>query len=189
MICMAALIGCAPGPDQDVARIRAALTPERIAAIEVPMIMAVAPDVGVAATLLQVGRNGDVVTWQTADGVQLSLLNGVVVATRGLGHDVMSVNIGSPVGEAGHYQRVWSSLDGDFGLNFYRLNCQRWSLGIHPNDGPAGPAMLTRVIETCEGPHRDFRNRFDIAADGFIWLSEQWISPEVGSLQITVIKR
>jgi hypothetical protein len=189
MVCLAALIGCAPGPDQDVARIRAALTPERIAAIDVPMIMVVAPDVGVAAALLQVGRNGDVVTWQTADGVQISLQRGVVVATRGLGYDVMSADVGSPPHQGGPYQRVWSSLDRDLGLNFHTLNCQRRSLGEHPSDDFAGPATLTRLIETCEGPHGDIRNRFDIGADGFTWGSEQWISPEVGSLQITVIKR
>ncbi len=193
IVCLAALIGCAPSPDQDASRIRAALTPARIAAIDVPMILVEAPGVGVAATLLQVGRNGDVSTWQTRDGVQLSLLDGVIVASRGLGHDVMSADVSGVqralVRRGGAYQRVWSEPDGDFGLVYHTQDCVLAVSGRRSNDGPTGPATVLRMVETCDGPDGGIRSIYDIGPDGFIWGSQQWLTPEIGLLQVTVIKR
>ncbi len=193
VVCLALLVGCASGTNQEVGRIRAALTPARIAAIDVPMVLVEAPDIGVAATLLQVGRNGDVITWQTRDGVQLSVRAGVIVATRGFGHDVMSSDTSGVqralASRAGTHRRVWSEPDGDFGLVFRYVDCVMGIVGRHRNDGLAGPPMVTRLREVCDGPDGTIRNWYDVGPDGFIWASSQWVTPQIGSLQVTVVKR
>ncbi|WP_342076458.1 YjbF family lipoprotein [Yoonia sp. SS1-5] len=139
-----------------------------------PVIYVAAPKLGVAATLRKVGQNGAVTTWRSADGVQLSYRDGLLVATRGLGHDMMTADV-SPLRTAiarggGSYERRISRLTGAFALDFVNWRCQ-----LRKTDA-------RDYRETCKSPAGRFENSYRVDGAGRVIGSRQWVSEPVGAL-------
>lgn len=163
-----------PEPGPNAGQIRDSITPEvqaqfggaelQIAAIEKPPL---------ASVLIEVGQNGPVTTFTTPDGVSFGFRNGVLVATRGLGNDLMSADARQTEAllmtqGTGNTVRIHRFLDGQDQLFVRSFVCQITR---------AGPQIFR---ETCAGKEIQFENtyRFDLA--GQIVSSRQWISPERG---------
>uniref|UniRef100_A0AAN0MH80 YjbF family lipoprotein n=1 Tax=Yoonia rhodophyticola TaxID=3137370 RepID=A0AAN0MH80_9RHOB len=72
-------------PAPDAAALRASLTPQVLAPVDGPVLLVELPARDAAAVLTRIGTNRGVETFLTPDGISLSLANGLVVATRGLG--------------------------------------------------------------------------------------------------------
>lgn len=112
---MLGLADCTPAGDDP----RSVLTRAMLNRQGQPTLLAELPKLSVSATMALFGRNGDVQTWKSADGVSLSFLDGVLVSSRGLGADVMSADVSGTRamlagdGSARHI-RLHSYLDGDY---------------------------------------------------------------------------
>lgn len=181
---LVALSGCTTPPPPTAAQIRAQIARLPADAIDRPLLLADLPSVPTAATLRIVGRNGDVATWQAADGTQLSFRQGVLVATRGLGHDLMSADVsGTRAALAGDntggHARFASYLDGQNRSVFVSFLCRITDRDTAVADvGRGVPA--TRVAESCTSPELSVTHEYWIAADGTMIRSRQWVSPEIG---------
>ena len=125
----------APRPTAD--QLRAAITPEfRAQSGNKPLLIVTSQRVPVSSILTMFAENGGVRTYLSPDQISFSLRNGVLVATRGLGDDLMSadvsdvepvlagrfVSIATWTGKTGSYwrassattiaaRRVWSRKD------------------------------------------------------------------------------
>ncbi len=184
------LSGCAAAIDP--VDLRARLTDDYIARLAVPLILVQVPQRGLVATLVPTGQNGTVRSWRSRDAVQLSYDQGVLVATRGLGHDLMSADVAGTVaalrGRSGQYDRASSVVDGAFRTVVTHWTCAMSRHGGLSHDAPTGPVAVTVFVETCTGP-TTIENRYHVGADGVLWWSRQWASTEVGVLETERMKR
>jgi hypothetical protein len=108
-----ALAGACAGEPPDI---RSTITPDAIAATSEPLLFVELTETGQQVIMALTGRNGDVVTWSTADGQSISLQGGVLVATRGFGFDLMSAEVAGTVaalaGGRRDYERFVSYIAG-----------------------------------------------------------------------------
>ncbi|WP_145953415.1 YjbF family lipoprotein [Oceaniglobus indicus] len=131
-------------------------------------------------------RNGNVI-WRSADGITLTLREGVVVATRGYGDDLMSAEVPDVRRDRGSVVRDHYYLGGNELIQRARYFCTLADAGQNRVvvTGVASSARL--VVETCAGEDAAFENRYWIEADGTIRKSVQWINPERGAFQIETV--
>lgn len=145
------------------------------------------PATGAQATLAPVARNGDVTVWQTLDGITLSFRSGVLVATRGLGDDLMSADVNGTLAmlrgtdEATHYPHIRSYLDGEDRTVFRSFQCRR--------DARAEAAPARRITERCASPHGETTNTYWLDQTGEITRSRQWVSPAIAYMETERLPR
>ena len=177
------LVLSACGTPPDPAALRARLTPAQIAQLRVPMIFVTAPRTGLAATLIPVRQEGDLRVWQSRDGAQIITRDGQIIGTRGLGFDMMSGE--APVAMSGtgaaHTRRM-TTLSGDLETSLSQFSCRITPTGraAHPPNGQP----VTIWVEDCGA----FINTYHRGRHGTLWWSRQWVSPELGALEIEVIR-
>lgn len=163
-------------PAPDIAALRARFTPEIMAQIGGPILIVQIPSRDAVAVLTRVGTNNDVDTFLTPDGITISLRNGMVVATRGLGFDLMTANVTEPLmavtGTGDTAVRVHRYLDGENQIVAQSFGCAY------------AVTALRQVTETCTSASDDFENIFVMDARGNIATSRQWISPQIGAVLI-----
>lgn len=167
-------------------------TRAQIDASDREVIFSAVPARGNGATLVKIGQNGPAATYTTADGTTLSLADGVLIATRGLGEDLMSAEAPSAAAlraGTGSHSRTYYLLGGVDQKRVLRIAC-----ALTP--GPTSPAEVVglrvtvrQVTETCTGPAGTVTNQFWFEPDGRIRLSRQWVSPSVGYLEIELLSR
>lgn len=160
--------GCTAQP-QDI---RSTITPEAIAASTEPLLFIELPENGQQAIMSLTGRNDDVLTWSTADGRSISLQEGVLVATRGFGYDLMSADVSGTLsalsGGPQDYNRFVSNLNGE---NQTLVHSHLCSVSDPVPDainsfGRNLPATLW--IERCRSLNGETETRYWITGDG-IW--------------------
>ena len=141
------------------------------------------PETGAVAVLGPVSRNGDVTVWQTLDGITLSFRQGVLIATRGLGDDLMSADVEGDIAllrgtdDSGYHPHIRSYLDGEDRTVFRAYQCRR--AGVAPSRVETGgeTAAVQRVEIFCVSPEHEFTNIFWLDAPGRVIKSRQWVSP------------
>jgi len=188
------LAGCGSGIlPSGGARPKASLDRAALEARDQPALHATLPALGTAAVMRPSGRNGDVVTWRTPDRVSLSLASGVLIATRGLGHDLMSAETtrarealaeaaaGAPPTGAG-YPRIHGYLDGEHRPEFRSFFCHVSGRAPEVIEILGARHAVIRITETCTDPDLEITNIHWRGPDGFTWKSRQWVSPELGYL-------
>ncbi len=164
-----------------------------IEASKKPFIYVAIPAGKKDAILGVAGRNGAVTTYATADGSTVSLRDGILVATRGLGHDLMSARMPSLARLRMARGPVTVELY-HLGLND-QTRAQRYSCDLA--DHGADPVTVVqkryatrRVTLTCAGGDGPgFVNDYWIDSKGVIWKSHQWVSPLPGYLDIALLRR
>jgi len=172
---------------------RASLDRATLEAQGQPVLYATLPALGTAARMRPSGRNGDVVTWRTPDRVSVSLASGVLVATRGLGYDLMSAETtraraalseaaaGAPPSGAG-YPRIYGYLDGEHRPQFRSFFCRVSGRDRDVIEILGARRAVVRITETCSDPDLDFTNIYWRGPDGLTWKSRQWVGPDLGYL-------
>ncbi len=145
------------------------------------------PSRGADAPLSLAGVNGGVETWMAVDTISLSFDRGVLVASRGLGFDLMGANADATLealaGRAGGvYRREMRYLTGDQHSSYVLAGCTMQEIGAETVAG----RRMTRFEERCEARRDSFTNIFWRGADGRIISSRQWLSPEVGYITATL---
>ncbi len=173
------LAGCA-APQADI---RASLTRERIDARSETLMLVELPEAGRAALVTPWGSNGSVATWRSPDNVSLSFDGGVLVSTRGLGHDLMSSDVAGTraalAGQPGRYERFQTYLNGEGETVLRAFSCEM--AGPLPETVTIiGLTRQTRhFVETCNTLGLTTENSYWVA-DGVMWRSREWAGPGLG---------
>lgn len=168
------------------------LTRAQITATKLPLYEAVVPKRDAKAYMLKIGTNGDVVTWSSTDGIMVSLRKGVLIQTRGFGRDLMSsaqVPLAMIARGTGTAQATYYYLDGNDQQQALPLRCQL-SRGAASNVTIAEITYRLREVRVaCTGADTGFTNRFWLDAKGHVRKSHQWISQDVGYIDLADLQR
>lgn len=149
------------------------------------LLYAALPGAGAEALLTPVARNAGTVTWLTGDGVTLTTRNGLIVASRGLGDDLMSADVSGvfpALEDGGPGRRIHYRLDGDNRTRATEFDCKVTGEGTERVEIAGRAVEAIRVAESCRGGGESFVNRYWISAQGRIVQSEQWLTPGVGAV-------
>ncbi len=179
----ATVTGDAPAPTPQQALTRAA-----IEASPTPLILVTVPNRNASATMTLAGQNAGKTTWITNDGIGLTLRNGLLIATRGLGEDLMAVD-GQPIaaGVAGSGRRIHDYLTGTDRITRPAFSCQRADKGMETIRIVERSYTLRHIEETCVGDDFGFINSYWVDQAGKAVSSTQFVSPSVGYLQIWIL--
>jgi len=155
---------------------------------DTPQMQVAVPRLGAQGSVTPVGRNGEVETWRTPDFVTFSFDRGVLVATRGLGDDLMSADLAQTHaaldGDADHWgPRIHSYLDGEYKSYFMAFQCRRTDSGAETITIGNTARRTTHIEEHCVTEGREIVNHYWRGADGVMWKSRQWVSPSAGYLE------
>ncbi|MBO9432180.1 YjbF family lipoprotein [Sulfitobacter sp. R18_1] len=125
-----------------------------------------------ASILVRKGVNRDVETYYTPDNISLSLRDGVLISTRGLGFDLMSSDVAevlTGLRHGGQAVRVHRYLDGEDQIVIKSYICDY-----------SGNAQ---IIENCYGKDHSFKNSYQMSG-GRVVASRQWIGPDLGYIRL-----
>ena len=162
------------------------------AGFDQPLLVVTVPAKDEKAGLLRVATKGGTAVWRTTDAtVGLRAEGGLLSGTAGFGDDLYSAET-APLRDAlaaqgGSYTRAMRHLDGAGGMLRGDADCRLAS------DGPARIEILGRAHEvtaftercTLARPDRQqqIENRFWVKpGSAFVWASEQWVHPALGSI-------
>jgi len=159
---------------------RAALTPAILARINVPVILAHLPERDAVALLTKVETNQGVDTYLSPDGISISLRDGMIVATRGLGFDLMRADtersLAAIAAPPQTISRGYDHLDGENHVISVTYECVYVVVSSR------------QTKETCSLPRQRFENVYQRNQAGKIINSRQWVSPQIGWIIIEVIQ-
>lgn len=167
------------------------LTRAAIDASPVPLVHARILSRGAEATLAPVAVNGGDETWMSGDPITLTLRGGLLIATRGLGEDMMSASApdaATVTRGTGQTSRSFFHLDGE--NHTVRQNFACFLSG----NGQQQVVVFERtyetryITETCSGNNAGFTNEYWVDSAGNILKSRQWVSPSVGKLELQRVK-
>lgn len=164
-----------------------AITPEQVATAGVPLLLVTVEQRGIGTALALINTNAGTATYATRDLTTVTLRDGVLIATRGLGADVMSAQAPAAARIAaaqGTHRRSYQFLADDD-----RTLTQDFVCTLRPIGGEtpviAGRSWPSRVVaESCEGATGRFENRYWIDRSGKIRQSRQWAGTVAGMLHI-----
>lgn len=150
-----------------------------------PMILIDLLERDANGVLVEIGRNGRVQAFASSARQTVSLENGLVRATRGLGGDLMSADLGNlphliAHRQSGATQREMRFLNGEDITVRLRFTCSV----------QAGGTQATKITETCtqqNGPHQ-FTNSYSVNSSGRVLSSQQWLGGDIGSAAIQHLK-
>ncbi|WP_191090215.1 YjbF family lipoprotein [Histidinibacterium aquaticum] len=149
-------------------------------------ILAGVPSRGALALLQQAGTNRGAETWVAEDGVSATYRNGILIATKGLGPDLMAADVSGTVAAlrqgGGTAVRTHEYLDGNDQIIRYRYECAVQSAGSERITIYERSYDTVKYEESCESGLQRFTNTFWVGQDGVVWKSRQLISPPVGYL-------
>lgn len=149
------------------------------------ILYAAVPAAGAEAILTPVAQNAGTVTWVTADEITLTTRNGLIVATRGLGDDLMSADVSAvfpALEDGGPSRRVHYRLDGDNHTRAIRFFCDVEGEGEEVVEIAERRVPAIRIAETCRGAGERFVNRYWVSREGRIVQSRQWLTPGIGAV-------
>lgn len=153
------------------ARTRAAIRDSDFAG---PVLMVTLPKRSAVATMVIVSETPQGVTWMDGSGIAVTLLHGVVISTRGLGHDVMASDVTGTLAAMQGAQGVYSirrkALDSAGALRNQEMTCS-----AHRTAGT--------LEETCAASGVTAQNRFEQGQRG-ITASRQWLGAPLGYVEL-----
>lgn len=149
-------------------------------------------------TLFQISKNGDSDVFMTFDNKTITFEHGVMVATRGLGADLMWLDatetlaaMKSRTVKSTTTKRIHKTLDGENRATGQVFDCRYKETGRQKVVSVHKQFNLTRITEDCASeskPGAEYSNEYwvDIPT-GIIWKSRQWAGPVIGYLAIDVL--
>lgn len=167
------------------------LTRATLANVVTPVDLVTIERTGAQALIAKIAINRDVETWSSVDNKTLSMRGGVVLATRGLGDDLMSASVPQvarlqQVGPT--YQRAHVVLDGEDKPVTSQFNCSTASNGPETITVVERSYSTVRLTERCLGATSGFSNDYWFDLGGKLRRSRQWISESVGHVVIEHLK-
>lgn len=206
MAALAALAGCGPGTTDDGASPRelagllgkafaargAAAAPAGMPVIPrqtlnewpEPLIGAFVETTKSGSALGRISRTGSVETYSTAQGNQIMLRDGQIIATNGLGVDLMSSNLPPTAtiarADGSTYSRSYQSLDGLYQTYTTKFSCTATASGTQTITLSDVGFRVRAVTERCSGNGRSIENLYLIDSSSRIRQSRQWLGPDAG---------
>ncbi len=158
-----------------------------------PIILAQIEKAGLLTVLGEYGRNDANRTYSTPNEQTLVLRDGLLIATRGLGNDLMSSESAAAAGLITHRQpgsvsRVYRYLDGE---GIERPLPMRCTLTLGPAksfDFSGSHYETVQIDEACRSDSVKVTNNYWVTAGGTIALSRQWIGPALGHVTIQLVR-
>lgn len=149
------------------------------------LLHAAIPSLKSQSPLKRIADDGQRTTWLSPDGISLTFERGVLAASRGLGHDLMGASVdqtltalAAPTSET--YRRQYRYLTGDNQSSWRYAGCVMHEMGADQG--------LQRLEERCGTNAQAFTNIYWLSAEGDIIQSQQWISAQIGSVQLGFVK-
>ena len=132
-------------------------------------------------------ENGAEQTWASQSGFTASYRDGLLVATRGLGDDLMASDTGQVramlAQGGGHAQRAVDFLDDFDRIETVRFECEIAVQGREVVDLGLRQPELAKYEETCSSPTLVFTNIYWLDGVGEILQSRQFVSQTVAYLR------
>ena len=150
-----------------------------------PLILASNASLKFGTLLAPFGGSNGVETWSSTAYQTISLRDGMMVATRGFGSDLMSSVLPSTATIAaahGTTSRRYSYLDGADKLQSFDFTCQ---LAPAPPESIEVVAKLyatRKVTEACSGSQGSFTNEYWFDHGTNLRQSKQFIAPKLNSM-------
>lgn len=142
-----------------------------------------------SALIIEIGRNGAVQTFGTSARQTIALQNGMARGTRGLGGDLMSVDLGQLPSliarhASGATQREMRFLDGEDVTVRYQFNCSVSSSRV------SSKPVSYNVVESCEQTNGKvrFTNTYSVSRQGNVTKSRQWFGPTLEYIALQHIR-
>lgn len=133
------------------------------------------------AFLAIAGRNGNSVTWRSPGEISLTFRSGILVASRGLGEDLMSAS--APRIAPGQHQRTHYYVDGVDQTSTIRFDCKIRASGSESIVVLERGYTAQRYDEFCQSQKRSFQNSYWVSGS-VMRQSRQWVSDSVGFITV-----
>jgi hypothetical protein len=145
------------------------------------------PTLGYVNIMGVYGQNGPVQTWASQTYETVSLNNGILVATRGFGPDLMTAvapDLTQVSRASGSFHRIYYYLDGADQTVSTNYDCDFAPAGKETIT-VLGKAYATRkVTESCLGPQTPFENTYWFDASGRLRQSAQRMTPGLAPVML-----
>ncbi|MDO9639268.1 MAG: YjbF family lipoprotein [Pseudotabrizicola sp.] len=166
------------------------ITQALLAQVVTPVMLVTIDNRKQQALIAEIQTNRDVATWSSVDDITLSFRNGVIVATRGFGADLMAADVPevSPRSGGEAHSRVHTLLNGEDQAVQTRYACSFRNVGMEVIEIVKISYEATHIVESCAGGGMRFVNDFWFSGDQTLRKSRQWISPDVGYLTIEDVR-
>ncbi len=177
--------GRTPPPDA-----RQVLSPALIAQSDTSALLVVQLDQNQGFTVIPEAANRGTVQWRSGDDRGLLRRDGIIVGTRGFGHDLYTADVAAldaafDAGGAADALRVNRFLTPEGKIDTVDMICAVRLTGTETLN-IYGKLKRTRVFEEdCRAGGGDFVNRYWVEANGTVRKSIERISPELGAFEIT----
>lgn len=142
-------------------------------------------DSGAGAVLVPVSNNGPRTTWVSAEGASVTIEQGVILATRGFGADLMGLQTpttGDAFRNPSNYTRTHDLLNGLGQIERFDYQCVSSFLKEETLVISDKSHETTAYQEVCEGEQYIFTNVYWLTSDDTFVQSVQWVSPELGQI-------
>lgn len=130
---------------------------------------------------------GRITVWRTEDNVTLTTRNGVLIATRGLGGDVLSSSVrveGVQPGPSGSGEQVMMIRSLEEEQVRLSLICDLVDLGPETIVIVERNHPTRHLQQRCSGGGGEVVNDYWVdSAAGLVWQSRQWAGPHIGYLR------
>lgn len=163
-----------------------AITREQLAQFNTPMQMAIVPALGLTTYFVPFGQNGGVETWASTDNKTVSFRQGIMVASRGFGPDIMQAvapSAGQIAAGAGSHQRIYEYLDGSDQILRREFVCTLSNHGSETITVVGRQHPTRHVSETCTANGTSFTNEYWFEGGNFLRKSKQLLVPEWGHVE------
>ncbi len=158
------------------------------------LVQAGTPFYGVAIAKVQYisvmapyGQNGPVQTWASGTHETISLKDGILVATRGFGNDMMTSiapNQSQISSAVGAFRRVYYYLDGGDQSKSLEFDCTYAKSGAEALTILGLSYDTHRVSETCANRTIQFENVYWFDSSNKLRQSLQFVSPELVNMRL-----
>lgn len=132
-------------------------------------------------------------SWISGDNLSLGLQDGVIIASRGFGGDMMSADVTriAPLitgRQGGISEHFLSHLNGNDEVEISAFRCEVTRRGARDVDLGSYVAKTSLMISQCRNGDTAFKNLYWVEdSSGQVVQSKQWISPYIGMVSIRVI--
>lgn len=129
---------------------------------------------------------GRVTAWRSVDDIALTTRNGMLIATRGLGGDILSSTVQAsgqvpgPARDGEHIQMIRELDDREVS---YAFGCELTDLGAQTIEIYDHRHATRHLRQSCEGRKGDIVNEYWIGG-GKVWKSRQWAGPFIGYVEM-----
>jgi hypothetical protein len=171
----------------------ATLTRSQLAGFSGPLILAHLETNNAYSSLSSVGTNGNATTFITPDQISLTLNNGVLIASRGLGGDLLSSDASSTLSalkrkDSDGFKRIHRRLDAEDHIISEVFDCILKQGATEKIEVVEKTYIVDTYLESCKNETHEFQNSYSISRkDGNIIVSRQWISPSIRYINLWML--